>query len=134
MDKKTILAGIVKVNGSTTEIKWKEVFFRAEQLSNFQDALISQYPHLSNLNATAIILKNRLEIAENEGLLFFMEGVHGVGSEDGNFRDQQKFIRFLKEVQHYTKIGEATGWNFEKIKTEVFYGYTNKTNNLQKTG
>jgi hypothetical protein len=120
MGEKIILAGIVKVNGPDTDITWKKVSFKARQLSNFQNALISEYPHLNDLSATGIILKNRIEMTENEGLLFFMEGITAVGSEDSNFRDHRKFIRFLKVLQHINKIGEVNDWNFEKIKAELF--------------
>jgi hypothetical protein len=120
MGEKIILAGIVKVNGPVTDITWKRVRFKARQLSDFQHALINEYPHLNDLSATGIILKNRIEMAENEGLLFFMEGIPTLGSEDSSFRDHRKFIKFLKVLQHFNTIGKVNDWNFEKIKAELF--------------
>jgi len=56
-------------------------------------------------------------MSENEGLIFLVEGVDSLGSEDSNFKDKRLFVNFLRETQRYKKIGDINDWEYDKVKS-----------------
>lgn len=119
MDALRILAGVVTVNGTDIIIKWEEVSIDRVQLSHFQKVLMKEQPHLNVTAATGIILKHRIKLTENDGLIFFTEGMHVFGSEASNLKTENALAIFSKELNRYNKIGEMNNWSFEKVKHNV---------------
>jgi len=121
MERKKILTGIISINGADAHIKWEEISFDLQQLSTFQNVLMKQQPGLDPVRATGIILRHRVELMENQGLIFFMEGLNTVGSEIENFKDERMFVDFLREARRYNELAVKYNWQYDKIKT-MFLG------------
>ena len=121
MERKRILTGVVSMNGITATTKWEEISIDSQQLSHFQNVLMKERPDLDPISATGIILAHRVQIKENEGLVFLIEGVDNFGSEDSNLKDERMFVGFLQEAQQYVKVGASHNWQYDKVKS-IFLG------------
>jgi len=117
MERKRILTGIISTTDGTTNTKWEEISIDSTQLSHFQNVLMQQQPDLNLINATGIILRHRIEIRENQGLIFLIEGLDTLGSEDSNLKEERKSVDFLRETQQYMKIGASYNWQYDKVKS-----------------
>jgi|GEM_PF-6907143 len=117
MERKRVLTGIVSINGDNINTKWEEISFDSQQLSHFQNVLMKQQPGLNLISATLIILQHRIDLAENQGLIFLIEGVDVIGSEDENLKNERMFAQFLKEINRYTVIGSDCNWQYDKVKS-----------------
>ena len=111
--------GVVSMGSGTLNTRWKDISFNAEQLLHFQNILMQGYPHLNLINSIGVILKSSHSVAENEALIYFVEGSDSLGSEDEGIKDQGVFEDFLRETRRYIEIGTRHNWQYDKIKSII---------------